>query len=443
MIENNIGKIEPSHPEIRWKLRPGLELVWGAKRAALYDLNTGNVYSLNQTAAKVIIGEIDDDVFRSKLVDKGILVNEREHIVGPESEDFEIKLKFAWWEIEPGCNENCIHCYGLFGRPINEQSLDYNTWQRIVRETYEVGCRSAQGIGGEPLMYRGENREDVLDLMEYAKAIGFEELEVFTNGTLLTLQKAVRMAALGLTAAVSVYSVNAQVHDEITQVPGSFNLTMKGISLLLEAGVQVRVGFIVMKQNEQTVDETLDFFEQLGLKGRGPDVVRPTGGGQDDDLMPDMAVQKRFGLLLEPPKGQVGLSKYRRNRAFNPCLAGKIAVTAEGLVLPCIFSREIILGDVHNNTISEIVENSETQRVWTITKDEVMVCGDCEYRYGCHDCRPLSYSTNDKMNFDSAPPARCTYNPYTGRWAEGVWRLTSKGEPVYVPLEMKGGESIE
>ena len=72
------------------------------------------------------------------------------------------------------------------------------------------------------------------------------------------------------------------------------------------------------------------------------------------------------------------------------------------------------------------------ETIWRSTKDNVLVCQDCEYRYVCFDCRPLSQGVNQgKGEYLTAPYPRCTYNPYTGEWAKGVWRVDENGKPYY------------
>jgi MoaA/NifB/PqqE/SkfB family radical SAM enzyme len=58
---------------------------------------------------------------------------------------------------------------------------------------------------------------------------------------------------------------------------------------------------------------------------------------------------------------------------------------------------------------------------WNISKDEVEICRDCEYRYACTDCRAFT----DKKANKYARPSRCNYNPYQGLW---------KGENGYVDV---------
>jgi hypothetical protein len=70
--------------------------------------------------------------------------------------------------------------------------------------------------------------------------------------------------------------------------------------------------------------------------------------------------------------------------------------------------------------------------MWSATKDQVMVCRDCEYRYVCFDCRPLSEAAAaGRADYLHAPYPRCTYNPYTGEWSEGLWHVDEQGQPYY------------
>ena len=90
------------------------------------------------------------------------------------------------------------------------------------------------------------------------------------------------------------------------------------------------------------------------------------------------------------------------------------------------------MGNVlREGSLKEILEGT-VQDIWKITKDDVLVCQDCEYRYVCFDCRPLSEgAANGKGDYKSAPYPRCTYDPYEGNWNNGLWKLDDNGKPFY------------
>ena len=70
-----------------------------------------------------------------------------------------------------------------------------------------------------------------------------------------------------------------------------------------------------------------------------------------------------------------------------------------------------------------------------------MVCQDCEYRYVCFDCRPLSEGyAKGQSDYLHAPYPRCSYNPYTGEWGQGLWRMNGEGpyyDRSYAPVIQK------
>lgn len=421
-----------------YHLKPNIELVNGATRSALYDLNTRLVYSINRDASEVLQSYRTDDDFWQTLIlmDLATSDDSEENCTGNKEIRVNSKLNFAWLELTTKCNENCLHCYGLFGKPKdNHNNLTYLEWREIITQLASVGCDAIQFIGGEPFMYRGNTKdENVITLAKFALETGIKNVEIFTNGTYLTERRVGELKHLGVKIAVSIYSSNPTVHEQVTQTPGSFRLTLNGIERLIAQGISTRAGFIIMSTNQDTLEDTMQFLKNHKVKTRQPDIVRPSGGGTDTFLQPNFEVLKQFGLVMKP-NFMVSKQQFEQNQIGNPCLFGKIAITTDGNIIPCIFARDQQLGNVRENSLDEILNGERLQSVWKNTKDLVLVCQDCEYRYGCHDCRPLASGSNRGNNFNNAPAARCTYNPYTGQWGEGLWRLDSDNNPIYLPIE--------
>ena len=87
--------------------------------------------------------------------------------------------------------------------------------------------------------------------------------------------------------------------------------------------------------------------------------------------------------------------------------------------------------------LDEILQSPKLNETWELTKDKVLVCKDCEYRYACFDCRPLAADSNYGMNYSNAPAPRCTYNPYTGEWGYGIWKMNNHGQVMYEQLPIQ------
>jgi radical SAM protein with 4Fe4S-binding SPASM domain len=316
------------------------------------------------------------------------------------------------------------------GSDQGKPTLTAHHWRQLILETYALGCNDCQFIGGEPFLWRGENNETVLDLAEHAKHIGYRYIEIFTNATMIRPNIIYRIKSLGVSFAVSLYSSNEKIHDSITRTPGSFKRTFAALKMLKEAHIPTRVETVLMKANQATTESIGRLIKDMGFGHRPPDPLRPKGRGRESDLLPDTEYYLQNGVRLRP-SFTAGKEFIRRSMEGNNCLAGKITITEEGSVLPCIFARNQKVGNVNVKPLEDILK-ADIQDVWKTTKDDVLVCQDCEYRYVCVDCRPLAQGSMEAVGESiGAPNPRCTYNPYTGEWAAGTWSLDQNGEPVY------------
>jgi radical SAM protein with 4Fe4S-binding SPASM domain len=408
-----------------YKFRNDIFFVRGIKNSALYDLHTYKVYSINETAKQIIFKRDKNDKYLRELVKLKLLVLPNYVHTKVKFNKPKHKLRFVWLEITQNCQNMCIHCYGDFGNKKLKPKIlttPHINWKKVIREISNIGVEAIQFIGGEPLLYRGNNGETLVDLIRFAKNQGIKDIEIFSNGLAFTNKNVEEFKKLKVSVAISLYSNEPKVHDQITQIKGSHVLTMKAIMLCKKYKIPLRIGFIAMKQNEKTIEQTSNFIQnnKLGKRSK-PDIIRPTVNGLLTQLMPSVDCQIKYSFATKP-SFITSLKTFSTNINYNPCLERTLAITSNGDVLPCVFSRNMILGNINKQKLKDIIHGSLTQKAWHTTKDNIQVCKDCEYRYACNDCRPLSQGMNGG-NYYSAPPARCTYNPYDGKWGEGVWRV--------------------
>jgi radical SAM protein with 4Fe4S-binding SPASM domain len=314
------------------------------------------------------------------------------------------RLDFISIEVVSKCNLKCIHCYAD-STPRKDIGLPSVTLKRVISEAAELGCKALQLTGGECLL-----REDLTDLIEHAKGEGFGIIEIFTNATMLTEDMVKFLANEGIQVATSIHSFRAEIHDAITGVPGSFESTLRNLKLLLSYGVPTRTATIAMRQNEDDLEATTTFLLKLGVQCKSPDPIRPRGRGLLSENWP-----KKYGLscMLTEPSFCISKEDYEQNKLGNSCWRGKAAITSSGEVLPCVFARDNIVGNITRQNLAEIIYSECMQNLWSLSKDKVKVCKDCEYRYFCRDCRPWSYGLIGDLY---AKYPQCTYNPYTGEW---------------------------
>lgn len=137
-------------------------------------------------------------------------------------------------EVTTECNSACLHCF-VRARGPRKASLSPDLVHAMVREGYEAGYRQLHVTGGEPLLWNG-----LVDILEYAFALGYQAAFLNTNGTLLTDKTSRKLAACsGLAISVSLQGPGRH-HDDI-RGKGSYNRALKGIENAIDAGIPVYI----------------------------------------------------------------------------------------------------------------------------------------------------------------------------------------------------------
>ncbi|MEJ2067975.1 MAG: radical SAM protein, partial [Deltaproteobacteria bacterium] len=413
----------PAHNKVKngdyIRLREGCVLVKGKARSALYDLSCFNVYSINRSAHKILKSIQRGSVRRKhrEFLDHVVAMGLAETsdtpflpVVKPREDSAEPALDFVWLEVTSKCNLKCLHCYGdCFAGP-DPDRVDWEGWKAIMLQAKSLGCSQVQFIGGEPLL-----KKDLFELVDFALSNGYTFIEIFSNLTLFDKESIPFLKENGVNIATTLYSSLAETHDRITQKPGSHAKTIEAMTLLRDNGIPVRVAVIAMRQNQDDLSATVEFLEEMGVDYKYPDPVRPTGRGCSQEIQP-LNLPPEFSGQMTPASFSTDEHSFYLNQTHNSCWTGKLAITAAGEVIPCIFARDLVIGNVLEKELQDIVQDNALKKLWGLTKDHVEVCQDCEYRYACHDCRPLAYTEGGGLY---AKSPRCLYDPYRGRWQKG------------------------
>lgn len=409
-----------------YHLRPSCALVAGAKRGAIYDFNSGKVYSLNSGGLALLTACQDQPltaILDVSSSDNGKFVDFLERLTNlglgslhfkpappettPLSEVPSPQLESMWLEITSCCNNRCLHCYSSSAPTVAIDCVPHERWLELISEGRRAGATGIQLIGGEPLLYPRWR-----ELVIHARQEGYEFIEIFTNATLVTDNDVEFFREQQVSIATTIYADNAAVHDQVTLNPGSFACTFAAIEKILAAKIPLRIASIIMKPNEHEAENIMNLCSKLGVEVNPPDVVRPTGRGDDQDLLPTSYAKEP----IKPPF-VTDIDSFNKAHWQHCCLAGKLAVTSTGDVIPCIFARQQVCGNILHNSLQSILTEQPLQQCWHTTKDQVTKCQDCEYRYACADCRPLAQGCDPRKQW-LAPSTGCSYNPYTGIWED-------------------------
>jgi len=163
-------------------------------------------------------------------------------------------------EITARCNNNCRHCY--INLPAGDKTaeraeLTPEEISRLADEAVSLGALWCTLTGGEPLLRKDFNKI-YFDLKKKGLLVS-----VFTNGTLINIEH-VRMFKRfpPRDIEVTVYGVTEETYENITRKKGSFSAFKKGLDLLFDNNVKVRLKAMALRSNLHEFQEIIQFCRE-------------------------------------------------------------------------------------------------------------------------------------------------------------------------------------
>ena len=176
----------------------------------------------------------------------------------------------AYIAINYNCNYNCMFCPHMNNpaRRKGEMSFDEfkHTFDFILKSRPQTNHVTISG--GEPTL-----NKDFIKIMNYIYSknvdmVLFSNSDRFSNPDLVQeLSENVDLKKLLIVSVI--HSHKEAVHERITQVPGSFGRTVKGIKNLINAGADVRIKNCINKLNYKDLIDYLSFVCQEFPKANG------------------------------------------------------------------------------------------------------------------------------------------------------------------------------
>jgi len=177
-------------------------------------------------------------------------------------------------EVTRRCPLGCAHCYTnlpISDRTARDGELTLDEHCRIVDEIAQAGCLWLLYTGGEPFA-----RSDFLAIYTHAKRQGLL-VTLFTNGTMITPKVADTLAEWRPFAIeITLYGRTRETYERITGAPGSYDRCMRGIGLLLDRGLPVKLKTMALTLNRYEIWAMKRFAEdELGVEFKFDAMVNP------------------------------------------------------------------------------------------------------------------------------------------------------------------------
>ena len=298
-------------------------------------------------------------------------------------------------ELTYACSERCLHCFneGAARSDLHEEHrlrpdmLTLDDYRRLIDEVVELGIPAVTVTGGDPFSY-----PHCWDVLEYMHERNLA-VNLFTNALALnTSEKVHRVARMGLLQlSVSIYSTDAEVHDQITRRSGSWEQSMKVLRELSAWPVPLNLKTPVFRLNTRTYYGVRKMAYELGGENEVSFTLHP---GADGDVSMIEHLQTRpealrIVLMDTMGKGHVPADGKADGYAFGsvsgfPCAAnGTITVSPSGVVSGCS-NIPITFGDLHHASLKEaILSPQRLQMLQADQKQAFMACGGHDYCQYC------------------------------------------------------------
>jgi radical SAM protein with 4Fe4S-binding SPASM domain len=299
-------------------------------------------------------------------------------------------------EVTRRCPLECQHCYNNL--PMGDQdarSGEMSTKEhfRALDELAEMGCFWLLYTGGEIFA-----RKDFLEIYTYAKTKGFL-ITLFTNGTLITEKIADYLVEWPPFAIeITLYGRTKETYEALTAVPGSYDRCLRGIRLLRDRGLPLKLKTVATSINKHEVSAMRRFAEEeIGVEFKMDGQINPRIDCSQSPLAVRLTPEEVVALDLSAPSG---VSEYRRlakhdlenppNLAQNDtvyfCGGGMnaLSINAYGEMGICLISQQETFS-VRDLGIKPVWEDS-LLRLRSRKRTRITKCVECRIQSLCGMC---------------------------------------------------------
>ena len=335
-------------------------------------------------------------------------------------------------DITARCNLRCRYCYFFNNPEVEYGELPADEWLTFFDELGALNVMDVTLAGGEPFI-----REDLTTLLE-GLVRNRMRFTLLSNGTLIDDGIAAFIAHTGRCNCVqiSVDGSCAAVHDSC-RGHGAFDGAVRGIRTLQRHRINVAVRVTIHHSNVDNLENIAHFLlEELGLPGFGTNAAGYLGTcrlNADDVMLTIAERQLAMATLLrlaEEYPGRISASAgplaegraWRRMEEARAqgepafpnrgrlsacgCPNSKIAVRADGVIVPCSMLAHSELGRINQDSLAEIWHHSPAlnglRSRHTIPLTGFEFCAGCSYiPYCTGNCPALAYTITGQVDHPS------------------------------------------
>ncbi|MBD5433322.1 MAG: radical SAM protein [Treponema sp.] len=306
-------------------------------------------------------------------------------------------------EITSKCNERCVHCYIPHENKITD--MPPNLFFDILNQCRNMNLLHITISGGEPMLHK-----DFCEFLKKCREYDFS-VRILTNLTILEdkIIKELKTNSL-LCIQTSLYAMNADIHDKITNVQGSFENTMKGILQLIENDIPLQISCPIMKQNKDYYADVVLWAKKNNVEVNYDPALIGKYNSTTQNLENRLTIAEVREIIENEIKNdlnQLGQLKHdvikKETIAPNDKICSvcnsSICIAENGNVYPCIGWQSYVVGNIKEKPLKFIWENSEKlQYLRNLRNKDFPKCIKCPEKSFCTMCMVRNANENPDGN---------------------------------------------
>jgi len=309
------------------------------------------------------------------------------------------------------CNLSCVHCVLGCGNLDNPAlDLDPGVFSRLLGEMKEAGVFLVNLTGGDIFCHPAADT-----LLESIFNSDFMVV-IQTNAAMMKDRHFKLLKDAGnkvRCVAISLYSSTPEIHEAVTQVPGSYEKTISAIRTLVSLGIETEVSTLLMTLNFRGHMEVQSLCQEMGVRHQFYSIVLPRENG---DMEPTQYRLPEEYIRSIPRPWETfasGFFDVVSPEDFEPdknidswCTMGRTRgyITVTGDVLPCSIVN-MPAGNIYDSSFSEIWRKSPVLEEIRQMKIGQFECSRCKHFPNCRPCPGLGMLEHG--NIYSSPKEIC------------------------------------